>query len=94
MGEASIYLDGELQDLHLNPNLTAPVRYGQVATLGPFAGDVDDVGIWKRALTGDEISRLWNSGVGIPIGLFAPEASTGSLLLLAVTAMSFCRRRP
>jgi hypothetical protein len=30
-------------------------------------GKVDDVGIWNRALTTDEISTLWNSGAGTPI---------------------------
>ena len=31
----------------------------------PFNGKIDEVGIWDRTLTADEISRLYNSGSGL-----------------------------
>jgi hypothetical protein len=31
----------------------------------PWAGLIDQVGIWKRALTPDEITALYNKGSGL-----------------------------
>jgi Laminin G domain. len=34
-------------------------------TLGFFTGDIDEVGIWSRALTSTEVGQLYNSGAGL-----------------------------
>lgn len=71
-GEARLYLNGELVDLHLGNDgaggtgLTGAVRTGQIAGIGRNGDEarhylnaaVDDIGIWKRALTVDEIGYL------------------------------------
>ncbi|MCP4710838.1 MAG: LamG domain-containing protein, partial [Planctomycetes bacterium] len=76
-GTAKIYLDGTLIDTHTNVNLTGLVKSGQVASLGSqagisyfFNGSIDEVRIYNRALTTDEIkeqfcigaNKLYNSG--------------------------------
>jgi hypothetical protein len=40
---------------------------GTFDTTRIFDGAIDDVGIWDRALTTDEIDYLYNSGTGNPI---------------------------
>lgn len=71
-GEARIYLNGVLKDTHpghdaaVGTGLTGLVLAGQVAGLGRngpnaesyFTGAIDDIGIWNRALTADEIAYL------------------------------------
>ena len=62
---AEIYLDGTLVDTHFNAALGEPVRSvpAQVAALGRdgvndryyFDGRIDEVEVWRRALTTDEI---------------------------------------
>jgi hypothetical protein len=37
-----------------------------------FTGLIDDVAIWNRALTPEEISYLWNNGDGNPVHVSAP----------------------
>jgi hypothetical protein len=37
-----------------------------------FAGLIDDVAIWNRALTPEEISYLWNNGAGNPVDVSDP----------------------
>ena len=62
--EARIYLDGELMDTHSGP--TGTVRAGQVAGIGRngtdeasfFDGAIDDLAIWSRALTPEEVASL------------------------------------
>lgn len=71
-GEARIYLNGQLSDTHVGSDsspgtgLTGAVRAGQMAaigrngtqSLGFFNGAVDDIAIWDRALTLDEIGYI------------------------------------
>lgn len=75
-GRAAIYLNGALMDSHLgNDNtpgagLTANVKIGQAATVGRegptggnyFSGMMDDLAIWKRALTPTEIQNIFRDG--------------------------------
>lgn len=79
-GEARIYLNGVLKDTHVGHDaavgsgLSGLVLAGQVAGLGRngpdaasfFWGAIDDIGVWNRALTADEISYL-ASGNPIPM---------------------------
>ena len=76
VGQASIYLDGRLQDAHAGADaspglgLTQAVRPGQFAALGRrgdqdefyFSGLLDDVALWRRALSPAEIVLIRASG--------------------------------
>lgn len=78
-GEARIYLNGEVADTHVGNDgaggtgLTGAVRTGQVTGWGRdgsearyfLNADLDDIGVWKRALTIDEIGYL-TAGKVIP----------------------------
>lgn len=81
-GRASIYLDGVLQDVHTGADssprlgLTRPVCPGQAAVLGRngsednyyFGGDVDDIAVWRRALSPAEIRQIHQAGTNsIPL---------------------------
>lgn len=75
-GQVSIYLDGRLEDLHTRQNMTEEVKAGQHAALGRngtaagywFAGEIDDIAIWRRALSSAEVAHIFNSGTnGIPL---------------------------
>lgn len=81
-GEVAIYLDGRIQDIHSGNDytsdfgLTNVVHPGQVAALGRngtianqyFSGDVDDVAIWRRALSPAEIRQIYEAGTnGVPL---------------------------
>lgn len=47
-----------------------------------FAGAIDQLAIWERALSADEISSLYNSGAGV--ALIAVADNGGGMLLLGV----------
>jgi hypothetical protein len=51
---------------------TAPFEIGRVdfGSLSYFSGIVDEVGIWKRVLTTDERTALWNAGNGLSYDAF------------------------
>ena len=75
-GRVSIYLDGQLQDAHVGADaspglgLTQAVLPGQFAALGRrgdqdefyFSGSLDDVALWRRALSPAEIVLIHASG--------------------------------
>ena len=76
-GLALIYLDGVLQDMHVGSDfpvtrfgLTNLVRKGQYAALGRngkeneyfFQGALDDIAIWRRALSPAEIRQIYQAG--------------------------------
>ena len=71
-GKAMIFLNGELKDVHMNSSLNGIVKTGQAAALGRdgvdrehyLDCDIDDIGIWDRALDPDEIAWLYNDGAG------------------------------
>ncbi len=79
-GEARVYLDGELMDVHVGSDsapgtlLTGNVNSGQLAGIGragtpagnSYVGAIDDVAIWSQALTVDAIGYL-SSGHPVPI---------------------------
>ena len=81
-GQALIYLDGQLQDVHTGSDptpgrgLTNVVRRGQTAAFGRkgtpggyyFAGAVDDAAIWRRALSPADVRQIYEAGTnGIPL---------------------------
>jgi glycerophosphoryl diester phosphodiesterase len=76
-GEAIIYLNGQQRDSHVGNDGSAPtagltgnVKTGQLASLGRegptggnfFTGFVDDVVLWRRALTPGDIARIHAGG--------------------------------
>ena len=81
-GLAMIYLDGRLQDVHVGSDgsvgygLTHAVRQGQMPVFGRngsaslyyYAGAIDDVAIWNRALSPAEIRQIHSAGTnGVPL---------------------------
>ena len=81
-GRVAIYLDGQLRNAQAGADaspglgLTGPVLPGQFAAIGRrgdqdesyFSGIVDDVALWRRPLSPDEIVRIHASGSeGIPL---------------------------
>lgn len=76
-GQATIYLNGEPRDVHTgNDNnspfgLTGNIKPGQIAGIGReganggsyFTGSIDDLAIWKRALTPAEIQSIYQRGL-------------------------------
>jgi hypothetical protein len=63
-----IYIDGVLNNSESTlltadvPTDTVYIGYRQDATPGKFDGSIDDVRIYKRALSNAEIKRLYNMG--------------------------------
>lgn len=84
IGQALIYLDGRIVDIHSGTDwgdhagygLTNAVRPRAAAAIGRngtdpryyFAGDVDDVAVWRRALTSADVRQIHSAGTnGIPL---------------------------
>jgi hypothetical protein len=66
-GLGSIYLDGVFIDSRNGLPFTSPsnwlnnfLRFGLGAQGESFIGKIDDIGIWNRALTQEEITNLYN----------------------------------
>jgi hypothetical protein len=65
-----VYRDGaQVSSAALSGTMNASasgVRFGQQLESGnPFNGTFDEIGIWSRALTGAEITTLYNGGAGL-----------------------------
>ena len=69
----SVYVNGSLLSTHTyntNPNTTATsldFELGHAVSDDYFDGMLDEVSLWNRVLTADEISALYNSGYGAVI---------------------------
>lgn len=89
-GRAAIYLNGEMRDEHIGADgstgtgLTGIVKPSQYAAIGhngpqatyPFHGSVDDVAVWARALSAEEIRLVYETGkAGFSVGELFREAS-------------------
>ena len=46
-----------------------------------FGGSLDEIGLWTRALSGPEISELYNSGAGLQYPFDQPQSASGLSLL-------------
>jgi hypothetical protein len=75
------YLNGEEDTVTFNVDFTAGASssvIGQGTTSSTsttsFIGSIDEVGIWKRALTADEVTTLYNSGDGLTYPFYVPGA--------------------
>ena len=71
-GNLKIYINGELQDsftsfTYWDSGDSTNIGIGGIAGSGGeyYQGSIDEVGIWSRALTSDEISQLYNNGNGL-----------------------------
>ena len=70
----ALYIDGVRKSVITNkPALTASTKRLLIgenpdATGRQWKGAVDDLGIWNRVLTADEVTTLYNSGKGTPLG--------------------------
>lgn len=76
-GQALLFLDGRLVDVHTGKDggggrgLVGAVKTGQIAMLGRngsandgwFAGQIDDVAVWRRALSAGEIRTIHRRGL-------------------------------
>jgi Concanavalin A-like lectin/glucanases superfamily len=77
-----LYIDGSPQTLSGSwsgsPQINTNFRIG--GTFQYYTGDVDEVGIWSRALSSTEISQLYNSGAGLQYP-FAPAVPARKMRL-------------
>jgi hypothetical protein len=80
-GQARLYIDGEVDETDFFYTRTGTFTLSQT-TLGAilrsaltfqFAGALDDVGVWNRALTLTEIQDIRVNGIPPPIGVIPPE---------------------
>ena len=63
-----VYVDAFVKvDAELSFNDVTKVAYIGVRNggAGPYAGWMDEIGLWSRELTSDEVTLLYNSGTGI-----------------------------
>lgn len=75
-GDMEMYLDGvSLGTNTANENFSAnthPMKIGSlsgtVSSELNWNGSIDEVGIWNRSLTEEEVLNLYNSGSGLPFG--------------------------
>jgi hypothetical protein len=60
-----LYLNGNLLDTTITPNLknSQNILYFGGDNSFPYFGYLDDIGIWNRALTQQEITNLYNSNI-------------------------------
>ena len=76
-----LYVNGELAveaNDSVFPNDTTPLNIGAGADFGGtffFKGDIDDIGLWNRALSLEEIQGVMNNGVAGDAGGDAPTIS-------------------
>ncbi len=74
-----------VNDNNINPPL---VYIGGDTYREALIGKIDELGIWKRALTSDEVNQLYNSGNGLPYESFSgsPTVPTAPSGLTATAA--------
>ena len=70
--EVRLYSDGELASSNNGPAIQSnenPMMIGENpdARNRTWSGIIDDVGIWNRPITEDEIASIWNGGSGAPL---------------------------
>ena len=77
-GDKNIYINGEwaaggFRDPIGIPTTSNPVRIGDNPSSPgrEWEGLIDDVALWGRALTEDEVATIWNNGDGKPSGIYS-----------------------
>jgi hypothetical protein len=91
----SMYIDGSLvagptsksnTALSINWVSMGVLRYGATPTLTAyFKGTLDEVGIWNRALSGTEVTALYNSGAGFQYPFLTAYTLAVDTMALALT---------
>ena len=71
-GEVHLYVDGELEASNSSPNIQSndnPMMIGENpdARNRTWDGLIDDVGIWNRPITPEEVALIYNGGSGNPL---------------------------
>lgn len=97
---SELWVDGQQVATGGNTNLTdngsGRLMIGGNPDTGGFRtwdGGIDDVGMWDRALTGDEIGQIYAAGgQGIPLSQ-VPEPGAGLMMLMATCGLALLRRR-
>jgi hypothetical protein len=71
-GEVIFYINGSILAIRKNSEVNPSPCHNTVYSIGsysatahPFNGYIDEVGIWAKALTSDDVSRLYNNGNGL-----------------------------
>ena len=97
-GQTSIYLNGQPKDVHTGNDgsspvgLTGPVKAGQLAAMGRegptganyFTGFMDEVAIWRRALSPTEVTAVYKAGLnGVSLNDLLAEPTS----LIRLTAL-------
>ena len=77
-GEASLYVDGILEQSFSYTPGPVPMDVSSIGAIlratdvAHFAGAIDDVMVWERALTHEEINQVMTQGIETPVPVFAP----------------------
>jgi hypothetical protein len=72
-GESTIPADYDLSGTSQhNAHIAANYHHGNNEVQKFFSGLIDDVAIWNRAITEEEIAFLWNDGNGNPVSVSTP----------------------
>jgi hypothetical protein len=88
-GEVRLYSDGELVSTGAAPAIESnenPMMIGENpdARNRTWSGIIDDVGIWARPISADEVATIYNGGAGAPLissaGVEAPKPRLASLV--------------
>jgi len=83
----ALYVDGVLHSVQTaKPALTGNDKHlfigeNPEALNRQFNGQLDDIGIWNRVLSAEEVAAIWNSGAGRPLSAFpaAPKPAGVSI---------------
>lgn len=92
-----MYVDGSLVGQNLSAGSISGNNFAMLIGANPQAanrswdGMLDDIALWDRVLTTDEIAAIYNNGDGASITSLIPEPS--SLALLALGGLLVARRR-
>jgi hypothetical protein len=82
-GQATLYVDGE-EDSTFTYSPNPALRADEITSLGGilratashwFTGELDEVGVWERALSQEEVQDVMENRVAFPVPAFAPVFS-------------------
>lgn len=82
-GQATFYIDGE-EDSTFSYTPNPALRADEITSLGGimratpshwFTGDLDEVAVWERALTQEEIQDVMANSITLPVPDFAPAVT-------------------
>lgn len=84
-GQARLYIDGELDPANFSYtpsgtftfNTTALGALIRASVSGHFNGLIDDVAVWERALSQEEVRQVMNHSLVTPVPEFAPYIDIG-----------------